>query len=102
LDGLEAINKEVLLKAMEDQDAQVRKAAIWISEAFLKKNDEQVIDKLEKLKSDDNADVRTQLLLSLNYVKAGKGKEIVRNIMEKNQTMKCWLQFKIVLQGMKK
>src|SRR5215210_2318516 len=84
LDGLEAINKEVLLKVMEDQDAQVRKAAIWISEAFLKKNDEQVIDKLEKLKSDDNADVRTQLLLSLNYLKAGKGKDIVKNIMENN------------------
>lgn len=84
LDGLEAIDKEVLLKAMEDQNAQVRKAAVWISEPFLKKNDQQVIDKLEKVKSDDNVDVRTQLLLSLNSVKAGKAKDIVRNIMEKN------------------
>jgi putative membrane-bound dehydrogenase-like protein len=84
LDGLEATDKEVLLKAMEDEDAQVRKAAIWISEPFIKKNDEQVIEKLEKLKDDENFDVRTQLILSLNYTKADKAKAIVKNILEKN------------------
>ncbi len=82
LEGLEAIDKELLLKAMEDEDAQVRKAAIWISEPYLKKNDEQVIDKLGKLKGDESYDVRTQLMLSLNYAKAGKAKDIVKNIME--------------------
>lgn len=84
LDGLEAADKEVLLKAMEDEDAQVRKAAIWISEVFIKKNDAQVIDKLEKLKDDESYDVRTQLMLSLNYAKADKAKDIVKNILEKN------------------
>ncbi|MEJ7685008.1 MAG: c-type cytochrome [Segetibacter sp.] len=84
LDGLEATDKEVILKAMEDEDAQVRKAAVWISESFIKKNDEQVIDKLEKLKGDESYEVRTQLMLSLNYAKADKAKDIVKNILEKN------------------
>ena len=84
LDGLEATDKQVLLKAMEDEDPQVRKAAIWISEPFIKKNDGEVIDKLEKLKGDESYDVRTQLLLSLNYAKSDKAKDIVRNILEKN------------------
>ncbi|MEJ7684023.1 MAG: HEAT repeat domain-containing protein [Segetibacter sp.] len=84
LDGLEATDKEVLLKAMEDEDPQVRKAAIWISEPFIKKNDVQVIDKLEKLKGDESYDVQTQLVLSLNYAKTDKAKDIVKNILEKN------------------
>lgn len=69
LEGLDAIDEETLLTAFNDQNAQVRKAAVWISEPFIKKNNERIINKLTMLKSDPNYDVRTQLLLSLYYNK---------------------------------
>jgi mono/diheme cytochrome c family protein len=84
LDGLGATDKAVLLKAIDDEDAQVRKAAIWISEPYLKNGDEQIIDKMEKLEADDSYDVRTQLLLSLNYAKVDKAKAIAKDLLAKN------------------
>jgi mono/diheme cytochrome c family protein len=90
LEGLEAIDKEVLLEAMEDKDAQVRKAAVWISEPYLKNNDEQVTEKLALLKDDESDEVRTQLVLSLQYNQSAKVKAIVDDIMaqhSKNQML---------------
>lgn len=84
LEGLEGIDKEVLLKAMEDKDAEVRKAAIRISEQYLKKDDNQIIEKLEELKDDDSYEVLTQLVLSLNYSQPLGAKDIVKNILAKN------------------
>ncbi|HMH31776.1 MAG TPA: c-type cytochrome, partial [Puia sp.] len=84
LDGLDATDKEVLFKAMEDPDEQVRRAAVRISEPFLKKNDEEVIDKLEKLKDDDGYDVRVQLMLSLGYAKTDKSAAIMKYLLDKN------------------
>lgn len=84
LNGLGATDKAILLKAMDDEDAQVRKAAVWISEPFLKNGDEDLLTKLQKLQGDDSYDVRTQLLLSLNYAKGEKAKSIVKDMLEKN------------------
>ena len=84
LEGLEAIDKEVLFKAIEDKDAQIRKTGIWISEPYLKKNDEQVIEKLETIKDDNSFDVLSQLVLSLNYSETDRAKNIVRDILSKN------------------
>ena len=41
LEGLNAINKSTLFDAFTDPDAQVRKAAVWISEMYIKKKDEE-------------------------------------------------------------
>lgn len=84
LEGLNSINKDIIFKALKDEDAQVRKAAIWISEPYLKKNDAQVIDKLEALKNDPVTDVRIQLILSLFYSKSEKAKEIAKEIETKS------------------
>jgi glucose/arabinose dehydrogenase/mono/diheme cytochrome c family protein len=84
LDGLGATNKTVLLKAMDDEDAQVRKAAICISEPFIKNGDEEVINKLQKMEGDRSYDVRIQLLLSLNYAKGDKAKIVVKDLLAKN------------------
>ncbi len=84
LEGLEVVDKEILLKAMDDEDAQVRRAAVRISEPYLKQDDEQVFGKLESLKADSSYDVRTQLVLSLNYSKAAKAQAIVSDIMATN------------------
>lgn len=85
LEGLNAINKDILLAAMNDQDAQVRRAAIWISEPYIRRNDEQIISRLADLKTDPDYDVRTQLLLSLSYNKEAKAQSIIKDLMDQNQ-----------------
>jgi cytochrome c553 len=84
LEGLEAIDKALLLTVMHDADPQVREAAIRISERFLRKDDPQVMEKLELLKRDESADVLTQLVLSLNLSTAPAAKAIVSEVLAKN------------------
>jgi len=84
LDGLGASDKEILIGAMDDKDAQVRKSAVWISESFLKSGDDQILAKLEKLKDDESYNVRAQLLLSLHSSKGDKAKAIAKDIISKS------------------
>ncbi len=85
LEGLGAIDKEVLLYALKDNNPQVRRTAVWISESlYLKKNDSQMIDAVAKLKDDPNYDVRVQVLLSMYNSNADKAKLIVKEIVEDN------------------
>ena len=85
LEGIGAIDKNILLAAMNDQDANVRKAAIWISEPYIMENDGQILSRLAELKTDISYDVRTQLLLSLSYNKEVKAQSIVKDLMTQNQ-----------------
>ncbi|MBD2751905.1 DUF7133 domain-containing protein [Spirosoma validum] len=84
LEGLEAIDKPTLFKAFTDSDAQVRKAAIWISEFYLKKHDPEVIEKLATLKNDSSPDVRIQLALSLRSHKMPRTDALVRQLLADN------------------
>ena len=84
LDGLNATDKDILLSSMLDSDEQVRKAAIWISEPFIKANDEEIINRLETLKADPSYDVRSQLLLSLSYNKGAKVQAIIKDLISQN------------------
>ncbi len=85
LEGLGAIDKETLYRAFEDKDAQVRKAAVWISEMFIQKNDVQLIEKLAALKDDPSADVRIQLSLSLRNNKSSRAQTIVKELLAANK-----------------
>ncbi|MCW3107503.1 MAG: cytochrome, partial [Segetibacter sp.] len=84
LEGLDAIDKNILYTAMKDENPQVRKAAVWISEGFIKKNDEEMLNKLAELKNDPSYDVRIQLFLSLYNSKSHKAESIVKDIQLKN------------------
>jgi mono/diheme cytochrome c family protein len=84
LEGLDAIDKEILFKAFEDTSAQVRKTAVWISEKFIKKNDKELIQRLSSLQNDPNADVRIQLMLSLRSNKGKDAQAVVNNLIEVN------------------
>jgi mono/diheme cytochrome c family protein/glucose/arabinose dehydrogenase len=84
LEGLEAVDKELLFALMQSPDAQLRKAAIWNSEPFIKKNDPEVLTRLATLKSDPSYDVLTQLLLSLGYAKVPLAKSTVDQVLAKN------------------
>ena len=84
LEGLEAIDKGVLIRVLKDEHAQVRRTAVWISEPYLENNDEQMIEMVGALKNDPNFDVRVQLLLSLYNSKTDKAKAIVKEILDIN------------------
>jgi mono/diheme cytochrome c family protein len=84
LDGLGTMNKEILMQALKDQDAGVRKAAVRISESYVKRNDEQVIEKLAFLQEDTSHEVILQLVLSLHNSQAPKVKTIVNDILAKH------------------
>lgn len=84
LEGLNSADKDVLLNAMNDDDAQVRRAAIWISEPYIKRNDPQILNKLDELRLDPDYDVRTQILLSLSVNKEGPARLIARKLIDQN------------------
>jgi glucose/arabinose dehydrogenase/mono/diheme cytochrome c family protein len=84
LEGLNSIDKATLIHALSDPNAEVRKTAVWISEAYVKKNDSEMIDEVAKLQNDPSDDVRVQVLLSLSQNKSDKAKAIVNKIIEDN------------------
>ncbi|MCO5238679.1 MAG: c-type cytochrome [Chitinophagaceae bacterium] len=84
LEGLDAIDKEVLLLALNDQDPQVRRTAVWISEPFLKKNDSVIIHEVARLKNDPSYDVRVQVMLSMYQSQSQKAQSVVKEISELN------------------
>jgi glucose/arabinose dehydrogenase/mono/diheme cytochrome c family protein len=84
LEGLDAIDKNILTTAMKDEHPQVRKTAVWIAEAFVKKNDEELLNHFANMKDDASHDVRIQLLLSLYNVKSKKAESIAQDIQVKN------------------
>lgn len=84
LEGLEAIDKEILFSALKDNHPQVRRTAIWISEPYLKMDDESMIEKVGSLKNDENYDVKVQIILSLFNSKSEKAKNIINEILYEN------------------
>ena len=84
LEGLEAMDKEVVAAALKDKHPQVRRTAVWIGEHYLKQNDEQFLAKIEPLQDDVSYDVRVQLLLSLYKSKSAKAQAIIKHILDQN------------------
>jgi glucose/arabinose dehydrogenase/mono/diheme cytochrome c family protein len=84
LEGLDAIDKDILSGALKDENSQVRKAAVWISEPYLKRNDDQIITEVAALKNDSNYNVRVQVLLSMYNVTSEKAKSVVKELIDQN------------------
>lgn len=85
LEGLDLLDKDILINALKNEHPQVRKSAILISERYLKKNDEQMLSAVSALQNDPDYDVRVQLLLSLYKNESAQGKDIVHQILEQNR-----------------
>ncbi|HRO71374.1 MAG TPA: cytochrome c, partial [Chitinophagaceae bacterium] len=84
LEGLNAMNKAIVHKTIEDKNVQIRKTGIWLSEPYLKKDDPEIIDALALIRDDERIEVLGQLVLSLNYSHTDKAKKIIRDILSKN------------------
>ncbi|WP_276371604.1 c-type cytochrome [Chryseolinea sp. H1M3-3] len=83
LEGLNMLDKEMLLSALKDKEVQILKAAIRMSEPWLEKSDAEVMTALEHLASHASRDVQSQLLLSLSRSDARVSKAIGQRILEK-------------------
>jgi mono/diheme cytochrome c family protein len=92
LEGVGEIDKETLYSALKDKDPQVRKTAVWISEIFINKRDNEVVEKLGEMKNDTSADVKIQLSLSLRSSKMPAAQRIVKELLDSN-TNNIMMQF---------
>ena len=97
LEGMQAVDQDLLIAAMNDPDARVRKTAVWISEPMLKSGDHALLEQAARLSEDADDDVRIQLLLSLYNNKNSQAKDIVNRILEKGQTHEMLLATKTAL-----
>ena len=86
LEGLQAINPEFIKATLRDEDAQVRKAAVRISERYLKKNDSDMLAALAPLKNDPSADVKIQLAASLRYLPHQIAQPLLNELLAENAT----------------
>ena len=86
LEGLGAITQDLIYAAMKDTDPQVRKAAIWIGEMYVKQNDNEMIAQLGKMMNDNDYDVKTQILLSLGESKNEGAIKIVQDLLSQNSS----------------
>lgn len=84
LEGLQALDKEILFTALADTHAQVRKSAVWASEFFIQQKDIDVIGQLGELVADSSIDVRIQLMLSLRSSNTSKAQAIVKELLTAN------------------
>jgi mono/diheme cytochrome c family protein/glucose/arabinose dehydrogenase len=85
LEGLQSADKEILKTAYRDKDPELRKAAVRISEPYLKNGDDQDLwIPLERLKNDTSADVRIQLALSLRYEKNKRSGAVLKELAAGN------------------
>ncbi|GAB3639856.1 DUF7133 domain-containing protein [Spirosoma arcticum] len=84
LEGLDAMDQATISRALRDDDAQVRRTAIWLSEPYLKKNEEAMIQQVTQLRNDPSDDVRIQLLESLHYSSADKAKAVIQEFLAQN------------------
>ena len=84
LDGLHAVNESILAAALRDEDAEVRKAAIRISENFLRAKSHPVYTALQALKTDPDPGVRIQLALSMRYSREPATAALLRELRRDN------------------
>ena len=84
LDGLKAVDEKTLLAALKDDDAEMKKAAIRISEQFLVQQNSTIFSQLTELKTDNNYGVRIQLALSLRYSKNPAALAILKELKSNN------------------
>jgi mono/diheme cytochrome c family protein len=82
LEGLAALTPELLTVALKDPDSQIRKAAIRMSEPYLKKDDPVINVGIQALVQEKSSDVLAQLLVSLRVSSAPGSEALVQQIQQ--------------------
>ncbi|MBX3242619.1 MAG: HEAT repeat domain-containing protein [Chitinophagaceae bacterium] len=84
LEGLQAADRELLLRLMKDGEPEIRRMAIWVSEPFIKKGDKEIMSHLQQLVSDRDIDVRIQVAQSLQHSTAGEARPLLDALVQKD------------------
>jgi len=82
LEGLGVVDRNLILKKLNDQDYRVRITAIRLSEEFLKDDDKGIIKALALLQNDVDINVVKQLALSLGHSQSMEAKKLSAAIEE--------------------
>lgn len=88
LEGLQAIDKPFLWQVMKDKSPELRRMAVWISEAYIKAGGQEVFLHLTKLINDPDTGVRTQLVQSLRYSTPEKAKPVLEVMIKTDSNRK--------------
>lgn len=86
LEGLGAMDQKFLKTVLKDDDPQIRKAAVRMSETYLKQQDNDMLDAVVFLKNDPSMEVRAQLAASLRYMKNDRSRRILQALISENAT----------------
>lgn len=84
LEGLKAMDEQTISAALKDEYAEVRKAAIRMSEPLLQQSNNTIFAQLERMKNDTNAGVQIQLALSLRYSKNPNAVAILKEFQHRD------------------
>ncbi|MFY0625813.1 MAG: c-type cytochrome [Reichenbachiella sp.] len=85
LEGLDALQKKIVLNMLDDNDQRVRSAAIRNCEPYLEENDTEVLDRLEEMIDDSDKNVQIQLVLSLKSSNEQRAKDMILQIMKNDR-----------------
>lgn len=88
LEGLQAVDRPLLWQVMRDKSPELRRMAVWISEAYIKEKGQEVYLHLTKLINDPDTDVRTQLAQSLRYSTPEKAKPMLEVMIKADSNRK--------------
>ena len=84
LEGMDRIERGLLLRVLEDRDPRLRAAAIRIGERYLKTNDVDFINALAPLAQDRDSEVLKQLILSLGWSDTSAAMELIGQAVRSN------------------
>ncbi|MGC6430019.1 MAG: PVC-type heme-binding CxxCH protein [Jejuia sp.] len=84
LEGLDAIDEEIILKSLKDEDPRVKQAAIRLGEPFLKEDNKTILKAIIDLKDDNNIEIPLQLVNSFSTYKTTETKAVIKEVVEKH------------------
>jgi len=84
LEGLDAIDLDLMRTLFGDEDPKIRRMAIQVSETLYKAGENQLIADYVKLTNDPNVDVVLQSILTMNILEVPNVMEIIERTMAKN------------------
>lgn len=84
LEGMDRIDRDLLLHILKDRDWRLRAAAVRIGEKFIKTDDEEFIQSLAKFANDREPEVAKQLILSLGWSDSPAALKIIETTVRKN------------------
>ncbi len=84
LEGLDALDKTTIIKVLKDENVQIVKAAIRLSEPMLRKSDPEVLAEMDRLSAHTSRDLQSQLLLSLSLAQSEEATPIIQRILSQN------------------